>query len=326
VVASVNKHKEDAREAPGRLPKLVHGRALRATFAAFGASVFLLGGTASAHLTRHKKARTVGGSFIPEGCVVRTLPGSFMDQGGRYASSSVADVVEVSCEPVYDRGYVKVSATQLYDRCQKRLAWYLPYPYPNPEAGSGPSYRVRLDDDGNATVVVIAGPSCAAGESLISAHLEEAPYTTATTAFAVLPPRDGELGLRATPAAKVEGEIYGDVATVVQVEFPAVFGYEPVAINASQLYSRCRRTPRLVWLTVSEESVGEGIPAGVVAHTEAEEGSVVLDGDGNAFVVLLGGASCAVGPSTIEASLEHAPYTTYTTTFTVEAPVPGFGR
>jgi hypothetical protein len=302
------------------MPKVIQGRGLRAIFATFAASLFLLGGTASAHVTRHKRARTV----TPEGCVVRTLPASFMDQGERYASSSVADVVEVSCEPAYDRGYVKVSATELYDRCDQRLAWYVPYP--QLEAGSGPSHTVRLDDDGNATIVVVAGPSCAAGESLISAHLEEAPYTTATTAFTVLPPQVGQLGLRATPATKVEGEIYGDVATIIQLEFPAVFAGEPVSVNASPLYSRCRGAPRLVWLTVSEESAGAGSPGAIVAHAEAEEGSVTLDDDGNAFVVLLGGASCAAGPSLIEASLEHAPYTTYTTTFSVEAPTPGFGR
>ena len=41
---------------------------------------------------------------------------------------------------------------------------------------------------------------------------------------------------------------------------------------------------------------------------------------------LLGGASCAAGRSLIEASLEHAPYTTYTMSFTVEAPAPGLAE
>ncbi len=38
--------------------------------------------------------------------------------------------------------------------------------------------------------------------------------------------------------------------------------------------------------------------------------------------MLLGGGSCASGPSEIEASLESAPYTTYTTTFTILPPQP----
>ena len=50
-----------------------------------------------------------------------------------------------------------------------------------------------------------------------------------------------------------------------------------------------------------------------------------LDDDGNAFVVLVGNSSCAAGSSLIEASLEKAPYTTYTSDFTIEPPAPGRG-
>jgi len=67
------------------------------------------------------------------------------------------------------------------------------------------------------------------------------------------------------------------------------------------------------------------LPDGVVGATETGELSgLKLDDDGNAFVVLLGGPSCAPGTALIEASLENAPYTTYKTTFTVEAPRPTF--
>ena len=60
-----------------------------------------------------------------------------------------------------------------------------------------------------------------------------------------------------------------------------------------------------------------------IASEESEELiGVKLDNDGNAFVVLFGADSCAAGPSMIEASLENAPYTTYTTTFEVEPPMP----
>ena len=52
--------------------------------------------------------------------------------------------------------------------------------------------------------------------------------------------------------------------------------------------------------------------------------TLYLDNDGNAFVVLVGNSSCAAGTSLIEASLENAPYTTYTTNFTVEPPQPTF--
>ena len=49
---------------------------------------------------------------------------------------------------------------------------------------------------------------------------------------------------------------------------------------------------------------------------------VKLDDDGNAFVVALGGPSCASGETEVEASLEKAPYTTYGSIYTVLAPKP----
>lgn len=274
---------------------------------------------ALAHATHRKRARPAGAGAEP--CVVRTLPGFFVAQGELYGSSSVADVVEVACEPVYARAHLRVSATELYDRCAQRLSWY--QPYPSSSATTGPNASVQLDNDGNATVAIIGGPSCAAGESLISAHMEAAPYTTATTAFDVLAPQEGTAGLHVSPETEVEGETYGDVAAIVQVSFAPVFAEEPVVVNASQLYSRCRRAPRLVWLTMGEEPGPGGSAAEALAHPEIEEATVRLDDDGNAFALLLGGGSCAAGPSLIEASLERAPYTTYTASFTIEPPAPG---
>jgi len=80
-------------------------------------------------------------------------------------------------------------------------------------------------------------------------------------------------------------------------------------------------TDRSVCATSVQTDSENGLDA--VSEAEREETTVTLDDDGNAFVVLLGGASCAAGTSLIEAGLEVAPYTTYTTTFTVEAPAPG---
>ena len=274
---------------------------------------------ALARTAHHKRAKSAVGAA--EQCVVRALPGAFIAQGEMWGSASVADVVEVSCEPVYARAHLRVSANQVYARCDQRLSWY--QPYPSSSVTSGPATSVQLDNDGNATVALIGGPSCAAGESLVSAHLETAPYTTATTAFNVLPPQEGTAGVRVTPETKVAGETYGDVATIVQVSFPPVFAEQPVAVNASQLYSRCRRAPRLVWVTMGEVPGREGSAAEPLTRPETEEATLRLDDDGNAFAVLLGGGSCAAGTSLIEASLENAPYTTYTANFTIEPPAPG---
>jgi len=291
-------------------------RNLLAGLAVLALSLFVLGGTASAHVAHHKRAKPgeTGTTATPETCVVNALPGQFMDQGEFDNSSSIADIIEVECEPVYAEQYVRISANELYSRCSHSLYWRQPY-WEGEGRGSG--YRVRLDNDGNATVIVVGGPSCAAGESLISAHLESAPYTTVTTGFTVLPPGPSPAGVTAMPASKVEGEEYSDVATIVQVEFPPVYAEEAVDVNASQLLSRCKNPPHMEWLYMS--------PYGYVHElAESEDFTLHLDNDGNAFVVLVGDSSCAAGSSLIEASLEQAPYTTYTAEFTIEPPQPTF--
>lgn len=281
-------------------------------------SLFMVTGTASARVIHKKNAKPSVGKPAsenevptPETCVVHSL-GSFMDQGEFGTSSSVADIVEVECEEVYSEHFVKLSATELYNRCDKELSWSEPAPY---APVTGPNYTVKLDNDGNAIAALWGGPSCAAGESLISAHLETAPYSTVVTGFTVLPPRVTEPGVFVTPAEQVETEENSSVATIVQVEFPPVFAEKDVNVNASQLYARCQLEPKLKWIGPDEDEIA----------SETEEIlELKLDNDGNAFVVLLGGESCAAGQSMIEASLEEAPYTTYTGVFTIKAPEPTF--
>ena len=298
-------------------------RNLLAGLAALALSMFMLSGTAFAHVAHHKKAkpRAEGAPGAAETCVVHALPDSFMDQGEFDNASSVADIIEVECEEVYAEKYVRISANELYSRCDRQLYWRTPYRQGDGGGGNthfstGPSFSVELDNDGNATAIVLGGPSCAAGESLIAAHLESAPFTTVTTGFTVLPPRPTTPGVFATPANKVEGEIYSDVATIAQVEFPPVFAEEPVNVNFAQLYSRCHQPPYTEVIVFED-----GHP---YAYEGDEETTLYLDNDGNAFAVLVGNSSCASGDSMIEASLENAPYTTYTTDFTIEPPQPTF--
>jgi hypothetical protein len=295
-------------------------RNLLAGFAILAVSLFMLSGTAFAHATHHKKASSEpsGPVGTPETCVVHALPASFMDQGEFGSASSIADIVEVECEPVYSEHHVKISANELFSRCDKKLYWRTPYATLGKEFQSGPSFEVELDNAGNATAVVLGGPSCAAGESLIAAHLTEAPFTTVTTGFTVLPPRPTKEGVFATPSSKVEDENTSSVATILQVEFPPVFAEEPVNINWSQVYARCHNFPFIEFWVVGEEGPR------LYTYDSEEALELKLDNDGNAFGVLIGNSSCAAGSSLIEASLEHAPYTTYTTEFNVEPPRPTF--
>jgi hypothetical protein len=246
---------------------------------------------------------------------VRSLP-SFIAQGEFGRASSVADIVEVECESIYAEHFVKISSQELYNSCADKLTWYVM------EKGysSGPSVsKVQLDDDGNATVAVWGGPSCASiTESLISAHLEEAPYETFTTAFSVLAPKPTKPGVYATPETQVESDILSSAVTVVQVEFPPVYAEKEVNVSDEQLFDSCQLTEPITWVgpEAGEEIAGE--PGLIVGGVESVK--LKLDNDGNAFVVLFGYDSCAAGPSEIDASLEVAPYTTYTTTFTIKPP------
>jgi hypothetical protein len=303
-------------------------RNLLAGLAVLALGLCMLSGSAFAHTTHHKKATPLsgpgGGGGKAETCVVHALPASFMDQGEFGSASSIADIVEVECEPVFAEQTVTISANELFSRCDKKLYWRTPHIEREAVAQSiptglksGPNFTVELDNAGNATAVVIGGPSCAAGESLIAAHLDAPPFTTVTTGFTVLPPKPTEPGVFVTPATKVEGETYSDVATIIQVEFPPVFAEEPVNVQSQELFSRCHLEPKIEALFIDENGL-PGVEPGI------GEGTLFLDNDGNAFVVVIGNSSCAAGTSLVEASLEKAPYTTYTTQFTIEPPRPTF--
>jgi outer membrane murein-binding lipoprotein Lpp len=245
-------------------------------------------------------------------CVVKTLP-SFVAQGEGEVSATTADIVEVGCDPtVYGTGStITIEDFQLYARCGRTVTWYEPNPYTVTE---GPRITVVLDADGNATVAVIAGPGCQAGETLVSAHMNEEPFETFTAAYSVLPPVTTPPGLTAMEpggsSSQVEDSFSSGVATIVEAEFEN--GSEKtVRIGSEELYSRCRIAPHLRWIGIGRE------------ETDGPEVTrVPLDNDGNGFVIAIGDASCAPGASLIEGDLEAKPFTTFTTPFTIEAPRP----
>ena len=125
----------------------------------------------------------------------------------------------------------------------------------------------------------------------------------------MLPPKPTTPGVWALPSSQVEVGDYSNSATIVQVEFPPAYAEQNVVVSDEQLYAHCEG--HLYWIGADETPIGVG-----------EAATVKLDNDGNAFVVVLGGPSCAAGETEIEASLEKAPYTTYTSGFTVRPPEP----
>jgi hypothetical protein len=280
-------------------------RSLLAGLMVLAIGMFMVVGTASArtNTTKKGKSATEGAEAT---CKITSLP--FIAQGEFSEASSVADIVELECNPEFAGEKVKLSDQELYSRCREHLSWDSPKdPFVFVE---GKTFSVTLDDDGNATAAVFGGPNCGSGETLMSAHLEHPPFPTVTTNFEVLSPKVTPPGITASPKAQVEDDETSSVATIIQVEYPSVYAEQYVNIAAEQLWARCGESSKLVWVGPDEK----------VLSDEESISKVRLDNDGNAFVVLFGYESCASGESEIETSLEGAPFTTFTNFFTVLAP------
>jgi hypothetical protein len=269
-------------------------------------SMFLLTGTASAH--------TVG-TAVSSGtgtCHVRSQPG-FNAQGEFGTYATVADVVEISCDPhVYGTGApVTLTAGQLWLRCNRELTWYDANDGGGYIKGSGPSFEVHLDVNGNANVALIAGPKCSVGESLITVDETAPPFETYTTSFQVLPSTATTPGLFMLPAAQVEDAESSGVVTIAEAEF-AHAGEESVRLQYEQLTDRCQAGPGSILVKENREEVYGG---------EEVLEAIKLDNSGNGFAVIVGSDSCLEGKSLIEADTELG-VVTQTADFTVEGPMP----
>jgi hypothetical protein len=245
-------------------------------------------------------------------CTVKSLP-SFTAQGEFGTTATVADVIEVGCDPAeYGTGSeVEVVASQLYSRCNGDISWYIPNPY---SVQSGLRVKLKVDADGNATVALIAGPQCQAGDSLVAVHELNQPFESVTTDYSVLPPATTPEGVTALPATQIEDAESSAVATIIEAEFPGK-AEAKFRVGSAELYARCQRGPHVHWIT--EERVDQSWSSEVTQQQ--------LDNDGNGFVLAIGDSSCYPGSSLIEADLESKPFTTLTpTTFGIEAPAPRF--
>jgi hypothetical protein len=219
--------------------------------------------------------------------------------------SSVAYIITVACEPIYSEQTVTIDASELWFACKQTLSWAQA---PGGPTGLQPQFTVSLDNDGNGTAVLWGGPSCAAGTFHLFASLNAPPFTTVRFTLTVIPPGNTPVGIKAAPPREVEDSITSSVATVIQVEFPSVQAEKWVHIKSQELFTRCQT--RLAWWGPDETPLSLNTP----------DVTVQLDNNGNAFVVVIAGPSCASGTSTISASLTTVPYTTLTNTFTILSP------
>jgi hypothetical protein len=125
-------------------------RKLGAALAGLLVGLFALTGTAMA---------AGGGEILKEEthgqCIIKTLP-SFVAQGEFGTTATVADVIEIGCDPTLygTTSKIRVIDSQLYSRCGGDVSWYIPNPY---STSTGNGVTLTLDADGNATVLLIPG-------------------------------------------------------------------------------------------------------------------------------------------------------------------------
>jgi hypothetical protein len=123
------------------------------------------------------------------------LPSSQTAPGVRALPSNQVEGAEFSFATVLEAEFsngagkrIEVSASNLFHRCKTKphLRWI----YQGKERAGGKAVRLTLDNNGNAFAIILGGPSCTVGESLILAELIQPPYTQYTTSFTDEPPRE----------------------------------------------------------------------------------------------------------------------------------------
>ena len=101
--------------------------------------------------------------------------------------AGVATLVETGFENGAGK-QVEVHASNLFHRCKTKP--HLHWLYQGKERAGGNQVRITADYNGNAFALVLGGPMCTAGESLILAELIDPPYTQYVSDFLIEPPRE----------------------------------------------------------------------------------------------------------------------------------------
>jgi hypothetical protein len=271
-----------------------------------------------------KSAGGVGGGSggatgaAPDPITVQIDPNPLVETGQSYAVATI----QVETSPAFAGDSVNITSPQLTSACNWSVDYFnlqdggFPAFPNNPPT---PSIQAVLDDDGNATVLVV-GYGCAPGSSVVEADLMTAPYYTALATLTASPPVVTPTGLTGYPTTSgtvTTGEVEtgdttasgnSDVIAIFYVETSPVFAEQQAEISSNQLQDRCGDGSS--WFLIT--------PTGIVAPPGNQ---TALDDDGNAVFVFLG-ASCAAGTSEVTADVEAGTHPTYTTTFTIDPPQP----
>jgi hypothetical protein len=114
---------------------------------------------------------------------VYALP-SHQVEGGEY---TFATIIELEV-PNGAENRVAINAANLHNRCRSKP--HLHWIYEGKEKSGAKTVTEKLDNNGNAFAIVLGGPGCQTGESLIVGELVDKPYTQDTTSFVLEPPRE----------------------------------------------------------------------------------------------------------------------------------------
>jgi hypothetical protein len=249
----------------------------------------------------------------PPSIVVTASPNPLVETG----PSLVMTVVQVEANPAFAGDMVNVSSQQLGNACE--LVYFVAF------RGNGDNVNLTLDNDGNATVIMV-GEDCAPGSDVIEADLMVAPFDTATTTLDVEPPVVTPAGVTGTPNPEVEvgtDDAVGnndignsDVFAVFYVETDSVYAEQNVEISSAQLEASCLGG----WVWISPNPTGSSL-SGTGVITTGLYPQAQIDNDGNA-VFGFWGRECAAGTSQVIADVEAGTNPTYVTSYTVEAPAP----
>jgi len=297
-------------------------RNLGAGLMVLASSMLLMAGTASARST-----------VIPQGkvaeaanCKMYSLPG-LMRQGEGIDVGEVGDVIQIECNPAVFPGgtLVRISDTQLYDRCHETLGdGTIHWATLVDPVGTGPEAWVVLDGDGNGTVDLVAGPNCAIGGTVVSANTEVGDGNTVvesfSAGFAVKPAVHTEEKVTVEPEEQVEDEVTSSASTLIQAEFNSTEAKLRVA--APELNGRCEEGGSLFLRPDGELVPAEELAGGDNKVDPTGEEAITTDDDGNAFVIAIGFGSCKPGKSYFRVDEEAGPFNTEEVPFTILPPQP----
>jgi hypothetical protein len=261
-----------------------------------------------------KKVHGHPGAGTPQ-ILIRVSPNPLVET----STSNVAAIISVEANPSFAGNTVTISSTQLVANCKGGNG--LPAPGPTVDFFTdvspyvGGSITITLDNDGNATVVVV-GTNCSPGTDLFEASLNAPPFATAVTKLVVQPPQVTPPGVHAFPNPEVEvgdqvppfraGPPFFDGPSeadfVFYVETNPVFAEQTVTIESNELTARCGLGPNFWFASngVSLIGTGGGFPGGTTGQVATQTAGI--DNDGNAVFVFTGD-SCAAGKSTVIAEV-----------------------